>query len=104
MGSLVDCLYGIDSGDASIDILDKYDEMRRQIFSQVTDVTSTRNFHRVMADPETILEKDPFFRLLDKAKTDPNVAAGLIKVSRTRGYMSHLLFQVALLITLYSTR
>ncbi|KAK6371385.1 hypothetical protein LTS17_009116 [Exophiala oligosperma] len=79
VGSLIDCLYGIDTGETSIDILDRYDEMRRQIFSQITDATSTANFHRVMADPETILEKDIFFQLLERAKTEPNVAAGLMK-------------------------
>lgn len=64
-----------------MDILDKYDEMRRQIFNQITNVTSTSNFTRIMQDAEDIAEKDPFFQLLAKAREDPEVAAGLMKVS-----------------------
>jgi len=64
-----------------MDILEKYDEVRRQIFNQVTDVTSTANFMRIMQSSEGIADRDHFFQLLAKAKEDPNVAAALMNVS-----------------------
>jgi hypothetical protein len=86
VGSLIDCLCGIDSGEASMDdILDKYDEVRRQIFHQVVDVTSKANFHRIMQDTEAdendFAHKDPLFQLLAQARKDPSMAASLLKVS-----------------------
>ncbi|KEF60689.1 uncharacterized protein A1O9_02250 [Exophiala aquamarina CBS 119918] len=78
VGSLIDCLYGIHDGKASLDILDKYDEIRRKIFNQVTDVTSTANFRRIMQSSENVAGSDPFFQLLAKVKEDPNVAAALL--------------------------
>ena len=82
MGSLIDCLCGIHDGLASLDILDKYDEVRRQIFLNHVDVVSTANFRRIMQDPEGIAESDPFFQLLTRARQDPEIAASLAKVSR----------------------
>lgn len=74
IGSLVDCFYGIYDGKAGLDILDKYDEARRNIFHTVTDVVSTANLNRVRSDPDSLLNgSDPFFALLDAAKKDPSL-------------------------------
>ncbi|PCH02624.1 Monooxygenase, FAD-binding [Penicillium occitanis (nom. inval.)] len=74
IGSLVDCFYGIYDGKARLDILDKYDEARRNIFHTVTDVVSTANLNRVRSDPDSLLNGgDPFFALLDAAKKDPSL-------------------------------
>ncbi|KAK4942593.1 hypothetical protein LTR10_017722 [Elasticomyces elasticus] len=82
VGSLIDCLYGIHTGVTSLSILDKYDEKRRQIFLDITDVMSTANFKRIMQGAEGVAERDPILQLLAKAQTDPNVAAALSKASR----------------------
>lgn len=71
---------------ASYDILDKYDEMRRQIFLTRTDVISTANFKRIMQDSEGVVERDPILQLVEQAKTDPNIAASLAKVSLAPAY------------------
>ncbi|KAH8691679.1 FAD binding domain-containing protein [Talaromyces proteolyticus] len=74
IGSLVDCFYGIYEGKVGLDILDKYDESRRNVFHTVTDVISTLNLNRVRSDSDSLLDgKDPFFALLDAAKKDPSL-------------------------------
>ncbi len=83
VGSLIDCLYGIHDGVASLNILDKYSEIRREIFLTKTDVVSTANFKRVMQDAEGIAERDPFFQLLGQAKRDPAIAKSWVQVSQT---------------------
>lgn len=80
VGSLIDCLYGIHDGVASLDILDKYSDIRREIFLTKTDVISTANFRRVMQDPEGLAGTDPFFKRLAEAQRDPAVARSLVEV------------------------
>ncbi|KAK5255346.1 hypothetical protein LTR46_008184 [Exophiala xenobiotica] len=82
VGSLIDCLHGIHEGLASHDILEKYDDMRRQIFLTATDVMSTANFKRIMDDAEGIAKRDPVLQLLAQAKTDSNIAAALAKACK----------------------
>lgn len=97
VGSLIDCLYGIDSGDASLDILAKYDEIRRQIFNQVVDVMSTTNFKRIMQDADEFKEKDTSCKMMMAARADANVAMALREVSPTHltvaaiPYLTHAL-------------
>ncbi|KIW86768.1 uncharacterized protein Z519_12554 [Cladophialophora bantiana CBS 173.52] len=86
VGSLIDCLCGIHNGAASLNILEKYSEIRRQIFLNNTDVISTTNFKRIMQDAEEIAERDPFFQLLAQAKTDPHIAASLAKHDLSIGF------------------
>lgn len=80
MGSLIDCLVGIDSGEASIDILDLYDTMRRKIFLEVTHETSTTNLLRIAQPVDDVISNDHLFHLLDLAKTDKEVAKQLLRV------------------------
>lgn len=80
VGSLIDCLYGIDSGEASLDILARYDEIRRNIFNKVVDVMSTGNFHRIMQDADDFKENDPAYKMMSAARADPAVAAAVRKV------------------------
>lgn len=79
-GSLVDCLWGIDSGEATMDILDLYDKHRRRIFKDVTDARSTVNLQRLQQKPDGVTETDPFLKMLDAARTDPEVAKQLVEV------------------------
>ncbi|KAJ9610296.1 hypothetical protein H2200_005073 [Cladophialophora chaetospira] len=85
VGSLIDCLYGIHDGVASLNILDKYSEIRREIFLTKTDVISTANFKRVMQDAEGIADRDPFFQILAQAKRDPAIAKSLIEAQLSIG-------------------
>lgn len=66
VGSLYDCLVGIHMGKADDGILDKYDEVRRGIWHEVINPTSSENMRRLFAygDPDDALEKEPFFRML----------------------------------------
>ena len=83
VGSLIDCLYGIDSGDASLEILAKYDEIRRHIFNQVVDVMSTTNFKRIMQDADEFKEKDQSYKMMMAARTDATVAIAFRNVRYT---------------------
>ena len=79
---IVDCFYGIHDGKANLDILDKYDEARRNVFHTVTDVISTANLNRVRSDADSLLNGgDPFFALLDAAKKDPSLFQKFAEVS-----------------------
>lgn len=79
-GSLVDCLWGIDSGEASTDILDLYDEKRRKIFEEVTNARSIANLERLRQMPDNVVQTDPLFKALTAAKTDPELAKKLLQV------------------------
>ncbi|KIX94869.1 uncharacterized protein Z520_09559 [Fonsecaea multimorphosa CBS 102226] len=71
VGGLVDCLQGIYDGKAGYDILDQYDQVRREIYRTVTDPVSTANLARVQSDPAALAGgQDPFFVLLDKSRED----------------------------------
>lgn len=88
-GSLVDCLWGIDSGEASMDILDLYDEHRRRIFKEVTDAMSTANMERLHQVPDNMVETDSLFKLLGAAKADSEVAKKLVEVRPSPHYLVH---------------
>ena len=77
VGGLAECLEGIHDGKASFDILDKYDEIRRGVFNDIVSPVSTTNLQRLWKDPEDALENDEFFKLLERAKTEPEIAEGL---------------------------
>ena len=81
VAGLVDCLCGIYDGKADIDILADYDQIRREVYWNVTDPVSSRNLERIMKTPEELLSsQDPFFAMLDKAH-DPSVFDEIEKVS-----------------------
>ena len=84
----MDCLLGIHTGQASIDILDLYDTMRRKIFMEITHEMSTTNLLRMMTPIEDVLANDQFFDLVRRARADPEFAKQLLKVSTRVRYMS----------------
>ncbi|KEF55240.1 uncharacterized protein A1O9_08894 [Exophiala aquamarina CBS 119918] len=84
MGSLTDCLLGIYSGQADIDILDKYDEMRRRIYQDVINPLSITNMERMSKDAECVLENDPFLQFAAEAGQNPEVAAQMFMVCDLR--------------------
>lgn len=78
----MDCFYGIYDGKVGFDILDNYDQARRNIFHKVTDVVSTANLNRVRSDADLLIDgKDPFFAFLDAAKKEPSLFQKLKEVS-----------------------
>jgi 2-polyprenyl-6-methoxyphenol hydroxylase-like FAD-dependent oxidoreductase len=81
VGGLADCLIGMHTGKATDKILDKYCEVRRQIWHEVIDPISSSNMRRVFAqNPETALEDDPLLKKLSLAETDPKVRLEMQKV------------------------
>lgn len=80
MGSLADCLLGIYSGKADLDILDKYDELRRGIYQDIIDPLSTTNMKRMSQDGETVLSNDNSLQMAAQASQDPKIAAAMFMV------------------------
>ncbi|KAK3201621.1 hypothetical protein GRF29_164g13824, partial [Pseudopithomyces chartarum] len=72
---LAECFEGIHTGKADESILDKYDEVRREIFHKVISPISTANYLRVASDPDkvNVLETDPFLKTVNAAKSDPTI-------------------------------
>ncbi|KAH8804519.1 hypothetical protein F5884DRAFT_901690 [Xylogone sp. PMI_703] len=71
---LADCLIGIANGRANHRILNKYDEIRRSLFNNITDPVSTTNYFRVSrTDPDTALENDPVLAKIVASKHDPKL-------------------------------
>ena len=66
-----DAIIGIFQGKTGDKILDKYAEVRRQIFTETVNPTSQANKLRLHdSDPDTIVERDPFLKMLRKADPD----------------------------------
>jgi len=80
IGSLADCLLGIYTGKADLNILDKYDEVRRGIYRDIIDPLSMMNMERMSQDPETVLENDAFLQFAAAAGKDPELAAKMFEV------------------------
>lgn len=72
IGGLYDCLYGIHTGRADDSILDKYSEVRREIYTNVIDPISSGNLQRLW-DPEGI-EQDEAIQMIKRAETDMELA------------------------------
>ncbi|KPM40128.1 hypothetical protein AK830_g6426 [Neonectria ditissima] len=71
VGGLYDCLRGIYENKADPTILDKYSEVRRQIYLDIIDVISSSNIRRLFdQNPEHALENDQFFQMVKRAETD----------------------------------
>jgi 2-polyprenyl-6-methoxyphenol hydroxylase-like FAD-dependent oxidoreductase len=85
---LAECLEGIHTGKADDSILDKYDEVRREIFHKVISPISTANYLRVASDPDevNVLETDPFLKMVHAAKSDPAIKQ---KLNEVRVYNSY---------------
>ncbi|KAL1980059.1 hypothetical protein VTN96DRAFT_4678 [Rasamsonia emersonii] len=69
-GALSDCLIAVLNNDVPDTVLDKYAELRRDIFLKVVDPTTQANIRRLFEnDSETCRETDPFFRTLATASS-----------------------------------
>lgn len=80
VGSLVQCLQGIHEEKASLEILERYDEKRREVFSKFTDPLSSSNLERLFEDGATILDRDPALQYIKAASMDPIQSSQLPKV------------------------
>lgn len=70
-GAVSDALIGISEGKADDGILDKYAEIRRNVFVETVNPTSQANKMRLHdSDPETVGERDPFLHTLRNASAD----------------------------------
>jgi len=82
VGSLVEALVGMHTGQADDSILDKYDEVRRKIYHEVTDPISTDNIKRLYdQDPAKAMETDTFLQMAKRAETDKEFAHQMQQVS-----------------------
>lgn len=71
VGGLADCLIGYYEGKAGEEILDRYAEVRRDIFLRYIDKRSIKNLERVAkSDPMTVLKTDLFFGILKNLEGD----------------------------------
>jgi hypothetical protein len=70
VGSLYDCFMGIHTDELDESILDKYSEIRIQIWREMIDPMSRANFHRLW-DPEALPEREQFFKMCEQATNDP---------------------------------
>ena len=82
VGGLYDCLYGIYSGQATDEILDKYSDIRRQKYNEVIDPISSGNLRRLW-DPAAI-ENDDFIKAIRRAEVDKEFGRKMQEVSVPR--------------------
>lgn len=76
-GNLYDCLIGIHKGLADDSILDKYSDVRRDVYHNVIDPISSGNIQRMWQDPETIMENDDFLQMCLKVENDPEASKAM---------------------------
>jgi FAD binding domain len=79
-GNLADCLIGIHKGLADESILDKYDEIRREMWHNVINPVSSENLQRMHPPNLDHVMEDPFFQQVVKAEKDPQVMATMVNV------------------------
>jgi hypothetical protein len=85
IGSLYDSLLGIHTGHADDSILDKYDEIRRKIWHEIINPTSSSNMRRLIdLDADTALDEDAFLQLVKRTETDEALQAQMRTVGFTR--------------------
>ena len=71
VGGLADCLIGLYEGKTNERILDRYADVRRDIFLRYIDKRSIKNLDRVAkSDPMTVVETDKFFGILKQLQGD----------------------------------
>jgi hypothetical protein len=82
-GALGDCLIAVIKDGISDKVLDKYAEVRRDIFKTAIDPTSQANIRRLFEnDPDTCGETDPFLRAINNAsKSDHQKMRGMLKLA-----------------------
>lgn len=81
VGGLYDCLYGIWSGQATDDILEVYNTVRREKYTTIIDPVSSSNLERMFrTDPDRVLESgnDEFFNMCLRAEKDVEFAKEMV--------------------------
>jgi hypothetical protein len=77
-GNLTDCLVGIQEGRAGTEILDKNDEVRRDIYQRIINPLSTCALERQwIANPTKLVESDLYVRKVAKALSHEDLALEL---------------------------
>jgi len=91
VGSLFDCLVGINRGLADNDILDKYSEVRIKLWRELIDPTSRANFHRLW-DAGAESERTAHLERCRILTENPEVAQQSTSVSSQFSLLLYLLF------------
>ena len=81
VAGVVDCLTGISKGVADESILDKYDEVRRKIYWDVSDPVSSSALRRMWTDDWENLANDPFMKQVQKSAETAEGAVAVQRVS-----------------------
>ena len=79
-GNLADCLIGVAQGIAKESILDKYCEIRREMWHKFINPISSSNIIRMHPENLDHVQEDPFFIMLEEAKKDPEKMKQLVTV------------------------
>ena len=91
VGGLADCLIGLYRGETGEEILDRYADVRRDIFLRYIDKRSVKNLERVAkSDPMTVVETDKFFGILKELEGDDEARKKFLLV-RVRDQNSRIL-------------
>ena len=80
VGNLFDCLYGIYTGRADENILDRYSEIRIQKYKEIIDPISSSNIRRLWDPSPDAIENEPFFQAVQRAQVDKEFAQQMQKV------------------------
>lgn len=82
VGGLAECFSGYFHDVAGEEILEKYAQVRRDIFLKYVDPRSIKNLNRVAkSDPQTVLETDKLFGILKDLQKDDNSMREFLLVS-----------------------
>jgi len=88
-GNLADCLVGVAQGIAKESILDKYCEIRREMWHKFINPISSSNIIRMHPENLDHVQEDPFFIMLEEAKKDPEKMKQLVTVNPLRCVMAN---------------
>lgn len=90
VGNLYDCLIGIHLNLADDSILDKYDEVRREKYSNFIDPVSSANLRMLINDPDKSTDIQDFVATLANASKDDELSQKMQLVSSQRINMSRI--------------
>lgn len=79
-----------------MDILDKYDEARRQVFRDIVDPISSANLRRIWNEPESIRWTDPFFNKARRAATEPEILEEMKLVGNSAPFLVSFLLMTCI--------
>ncbi|EXJ76407.1 uncharacterized protein A1O5_00915 [Cladophialophora psammophila CBS 110553] len=79
IGGLYDCLIGIFKGLTSPAILDRYDQVRRDVYNSMINPISSSNLVRLSQDPANVLEVDEFLQMCKRGESDPDLVCEILQ-------------------------